>query len=245
MIGCITLLFFYSRMPENLIDQTVTPPPHSKSPRPVLPSIFAFAPNRDSLGGTAYFIVCEDGNILIDCPAWHEHNQQWLREQGGVRWLIFTHRGGMGKQVRQMQEALKCEVIVQEQEAYLLPETKVTSFTDSLNLTYEIELIWTPGHSPGSTCVYYKQQGGIVFTGRHLLPKSAQEIAPLRSGKTFHWWRQIKSIAQLRDRFKQDNLKFLLPGANTGYLRGQGYIDNVYSKLEDLDLEALKNTPII
>ncbi len=221
-------------MPENLIEQT---PRHSKPPRPILPRIFAFAPNRDSLGGTAYFITNETGNILIDCPAWHDLNREWLQENGGVKWLIFTHRGGMGKQVQPMQEALACEVIVQEQEAYLLPETKVTSFADSLSLTPEIELIWTPGHSPGSTCVYYNQQGGILFTGRHLLPKSAVEIVPLRTAKTFHWWRQIKSVAKLRDRFAPNDLQYILPGANTGYLRGQGYIDDAYRKLQALTIE--------
>ncbi len=224
-------------MPENLREQTLH---YSKPPRLILPRIFAFAPNRDSLGGTAYFIVQETGNILIDCPVWDDRNRQWLEDNGGVRWLIFTHRGGMGKQVKPMQEALSCEVIVQEQEAYLLPETKVISFTETLSLTSEIELIWTPGHSPGSSCVYYNQQGGILFTGRHLLPKSAVEIVPLRTAKTFHWWRQIKSIAKLRDRFSATNLQYILPGANTGYLRGQGYIDDAYSKLQSLDLEQLK-----
>ena len=232
-------------MPENLIEQTVNTPRHSKPPRLILPRIFAFAPNRDSLGGTAYFIANETGNILIDCPAWDDRNREWLQENGGVEWLIFTHRGGMGKQVQPMQVALKCDVIVQEQEAYLLPETKVTSFANSFSLTPEIELIWTPGHSPGSTCVYYKQQGGILFTGRHLLPKSAVEVVPLRTAKTFHWWRQIKSITKLRDRFAGDNLKYILPGANTGYLRGQGYIDDAYGKLKNLDLDELKNLPII
>ncbi|ELS03189.1 hypothetical protein Xen7305DRAFT_00029090 [Xenococcus sp. PCC 7305] len=227
-------------MPENLIDLTASPPSHNKPPRPILSRIFAFAPNRDSLGGTAYFIAQETGNILIDCPAWHEDHHEWLQERGGVRWLIFTHRGGMGKQVRQMQEALSCEVTVQEQEAYLLPETKVKSFGDSLTLAPGIELIWTPGHSPGSACVYCDQEGGILFTGRHLLPKSAQEIVPLRTAKTFHWWRQIKSVAKLRDRFSEDTLKYILPGANTGYLRGQGYVDDAYRKLESLDLEQLK-----
>ena len=232
-------------MPKNLIDLTVTPPRHSKPPRSILPRIFAFAPNRDSLGGTAYFIANETGNILIDCPAWQDSNREWLREHGGVKLLIFTHRGGMGQQVRQMQEYLECEVIVQEQEAYLLPETEVTAFANSLSLTSEIELMWTPGHSPGSACVYYNQQGGILFTGRHLLPKSSQEIVPLRTAKTFHWWRQIKSIAKLRDRFSEDNLKYILPGANTGYLRGQGYIDEAYRKLQSLDLDYLKNLPIM
>ncbi len=232
-------------MPKNLIDLTITPPRHSKPPRSILPRIFAFAPNRDSLGGTAYFIANETGNILIDCPAWQDSNREWLREHGGVKLLIFTHRGGMGQQVRQMQEYLECEVIVQEQEAYLLPETEVTAFANSLSLTSEIELMWTPGHSPGSACVYYNQQGGILFTGRHLLPKSSQEIVPLRTAKTFHWWRQIKSIAKLRDRFSEDNLKYILPGANTGYLRGQGYIDDAYRKLQSLDLDYLKNLPIM
>ncbi len=227
-------------MPENLLDLPVDTPRHSKPPRLILPRIFAFAPNGDSLGGTAYFIAHETGNILIDCPAWHDRNYQWLQENGGVKWLIFTHRGGLGKQVQPMQEALACEVIVQEQEAYLLPEIEVTSFAESLHLNPEIELIWTSGHSPGSTCVYYNQQGGILFTGRHLLPKSAQEIVPLRTAKTFHWWRQIKSIAKLCDRFSEANLKYILPGANTGYLRGQGYIDDAYSKLKNLDLDYLK-----
>ncbi len=229
-------------MPENLIDLT---PRHSKLPHPILTRIWAFAPNREILGGTAYFIAHEMGNIVIDCPVWQEPNRQWLQEQGGVRWLIFTHRGGMGSQVRQLQEAFNCEVIVQEQEAYLLPEINVTSFTNSLSLTSEIELIWTPGHSPGSTCVYSPQQGGLLFTGRHLLPKSTHEIAPLRTAKTFHWWRQIKSIAKLRARFSEANLKYILPGANTGYLRGQGYIDDAYSKLKILDLDYLKKLPLI
>ncbi len=232
-------------MPKNLIDLTITPPRYSKPPRSILPRIFAFAPNRDSLGGTAYFIANETGNILIDCPAWQDSNREWLREHGGVKLLIFTHRGGTGQQVRQMQEYLECEVIVQEQEAYLLPDTEVTAFANSLSLTSEIELMWTPGHSPGSACVYYNQQGGILFTGRHLLPKSSQEIVPLRTAKTFHWWRQIKSIAKLRDRFSEDNLKYILPGANTGYLRGQGYIDDAYRKLQSLDLDYLKNLPIM
>ncbi len=232
-------------MPENLINLTVTPPRHSKLPRSILPRIFAFAPNRDSLGGTAYFIANETGNILIDCPAWQDSNREWLREHGGVELLIFTHRGGMSKQVQPMQEYLECEVIVQEQEAYLLPETEVTAFASSLSLTPEIEVIWTPGHSPGSACVYYNQQGGILFTGRHLLPQSAQTIVPLRTAKTFHWWRQIKSIAKLRTRFAEDNLKYILPGANTGYLKGQGYIDNAYLKLQSLDLDYLKNLPLL
>ena len=211
----------------------------SKLPRSILPGIFAFAPNRNTLGATAYFIVNKTHNVLIDCPLWHESYHNFIEAQGGVKQLILTHRGSISKQIEQLQKNLDCEVIIQEQEAYLLPEIAVTSFKDNLTINSELELIWTPGHSPGSSCVYWKQRG-ILFTGRHLLPKSIKEVAPLHTAKTFHWWRQIDSVAKLRDRFSADTLKYIIPGANTGYLRGQGYIDDAYQKLTQLDLAQLK-----
>ena len=226
-------------MPQNSTEITAIPG-NTKSPRPILPGIFAFAPNRDTLGATSYLIVEKSGNILLDCPAWTEVNQEFMRSQGGIESLIISHRGGMGKNVLQMQQALNCPVIVQEQEAYLLPEVEVTPFAERLNLSPDLELIWTPGHSPGSACLYWQEQGGVLFTGRHLLPKSPTEIVPLRTAKTFHWWRQLNSITKLRDRFDPNTLRYILPGANTGYLRGTGYIDNAYEQLQALDLTALR-----
>ena len=218
---------------------------NAKAPRPLVPGIFAFAPNRDTLGGTSYLIVDKSGNILLDCPASNETNQEFIQSQGGVNSLVISHRGGMGKNVLAMQQTLNCSVIVQEQEAYLLPEVEVRSFGDRLSLRDDLELIWTPGQSPGSSCLYWQQHGGILFTGRHLLPKSPTEIAPLRTAKTFHWWRQLNSTAKLRDRFSPSTLQYILPGANTGYLRGTGYITNAYEKLQALDLAALRSTSVI
>jgi len=45
----------------------------------------------------------------------------------------------------------------------------------------------------------------------------------------------------LRDRFFPDNLRYILPGANTGYLRGTGYIDNAYEQLQALNLATLRS----
>ena len=229
-------------MPQNSPEITAKESDKSKTPRSILSGIFAFAPNRDTLGATAYLIVDKTHNVLIDCPLWHDEHRNFIVAQGGVQQLIITHRGSIGKQVKQLQADLDCEVIMQEQESYLLPEVQVTSFRDNLTLNSELEVIWTPGHSPGSSCVYLPQQGGILFTGRHLLPKSITEIAPLQTAKTFHWWRQLNSVAKIRDRFSLENLQYIIPGANTGYLRGQGYIDNAYSKLQALDLAELKTT---
>ncbi|MGF1497889.1 MAG: MBL fold metallo-hydrolase [Elainellaceae cyanobacterium] len=208
-----------------------------KPPRQVLETVFAFSPSRDTLGGTAYLILEATGNILVDCPAWDAPTQKFLEQQGGVRWLFITHRGGIGR-VRQIQQALACEVVIQEQEAYLLPGIAVTSFQTTHCLSQLCQALWTPGHSPGSSCLYYSEYGGVLFSGRHLLPNAEGQPVPLRVAKTFHWFRQLRSVQHLRDQFTPETLHYLCPGANTGFLRGQRIIDRAYDHLMQLDLEA-------
>ncbi|MFB2875515.1 MBL fold metallo-hydrolase [Floridanema aerugineum] len=215
----------------------------SKLARAVLDTISAFPPNRDTLGATAYLIVENQTHILIDCPAWDQENQQFLQDQGGVSWLIITHRGGIGK-VKEIQAAFGCQVLIQEQEAYLLPDLEVTTFEQEFNLTPQTQVIWTPGHSPGSSCVYSSVQGGVLFSGRHLIPNQQGLPVPLRTSKTFHWRRQLRSVAWLRDRFDPDTLNYLCPGANTGFLRGKRVIEQAYQHLAALDLEALKQATV-
>lgn len=210
-----------------------------KPPRPVLDTILAFPPNRDTLGGVAYFIQESSGNILIDCPAWDESNQKFLQDAGGIHCLVLTHRGGKGR-VSEIQQAFACQIVVQEQEAYLLPNMQLTSFHHDFVLSPHTRILWTPGHSPGSACVYYDRHGGVLFTGRHLLPNQQGEPAPLRIAKTFHWPRQLQSVAKLRQNFTADTLNYLCPGANTGFLRGQRYIVQAYDRLCQLDLDALR-----
>ena len=216
-------------------------PRSPKVPRLILENVYGFSPNRDILGGTAYLIVNKSGNILVDCPAWEPENQGFLTKKGGVRWLFLTHRGGISPAISAIQRDLGCEILIQEQEAYLLPNLTINTFFHELELTTDIQLIWTPGHSPGSSCLYWQSQGGILFTGRHLLPNQQGKPTPLRLSKTFHWWRQLSSVAKLRDRFSQETLTFICPGANSGFLRGKGIIDHAYQHLADLDLELLKN----
>ena len=207
----------------------------SKQPKPVLENIFAFPPNRDTLGATAYFIVENQTNILVDCPAWDETNQTFLRERGGVRLLFLTHRGAIGK-AREIQSDTGCDILIQEQEAYLLPGLKVTAFEREFALSDRTFIFWTPGHSPGSSCLYDTRNGGVLFAGRHLLPNREGSPEPLRTGKTFHWPRQINSVQLIIDRFSPETLHYICPGANTGFLRGKSAIDRAFEQLANLDL---------
>jgi glyoxylase-like metal-dependent hydrolase (beta-lactamase superfamily II) len=218
-----------------------------KQPRPVFEDIFAFSPNRDTMGGTAYLIRGTEGNenILVDCPAWDQTSQDFLLEQGGVRWLFLTHRGGKGR-VREIQQKFGCEVLIQEQEAYLLPGIELTQFQQEFQINQQCRAIWTSGHSPGSACLYCDRHGGILFTGRHLLPNQQGEPIPLRISKTFHWPRQIRSIQRIIEQFRPETLSFICPGANTGFLRGKRTIDQAYQRLAQLDLDVyLQAKPLL
>ncbi|MGQ4649774.1 MBL fold metallo-hydrolase [Lyngbya aestuarii] len=207
-------------------------PPHS-----ILETIFAFPPSRDTLGGTAYLIVENTVNILIDCPAWNETNEQFLHQQGGISLLFLTHRGGIGR-VQEFQSTFGCPIIIQEQEAYLLPGLNVRSFQKELTITPRCCAIWTPGHSPGSACLYYTAAGGVLFSGRHLLPNRQGEPVPWRTSKTFHWPRQLQSVESLKGHFTAETLSYICPGANTGFLRGKGVIDQAYQSLSRLNRES-------
>ena len=198
-----------------------------KPPREILAGIYIFPPNRETLGGSSYFILQKNGNILVDCPGWSDSHKSsfksFFQQQGGVRWLFLTHRDGMS-QVRQLQSELNCEVVVQEQEAYLLPDVSVNSFTKEIQLGDAIA-IWTCGYSPGSSCLYVPFHGGILFSGRHLLVDANGQLSPLPSRKTFHWRRQLRNVEQLKQRFSPDNLSYICPGANVGFLRGKGVVE--------------------
>lgn len=225
-----------------LSHRSVCPMSSPKLPRVVwsapdpLQTIFAFAPNRDTLGGTAYLIVDRQHNILVDCPIWDDTNQEFLLAQGGVRWLFITHRGNIGK-ARALQTALGCDIVIQEQEAYLLPGSKVTSFSQEFMFNAASRALWTAGHSPGSACLHHRASG-ILFSGRHLLPDRQGHPTPLRTAKTFHWPRQIRNVQLIIEQFTPATLPLICPGASLGMLRGQLAIAHAYEKLTQLNLAA-------
>lgn len=203
----------------------------SKQPQEVLDRVFAFPPNRDTLGGTAYFIVGNGENILIDSPALQPGLLEFIEQKGGLRWQFITHRTAIG-QAKSLQQHFGGEIVIQQQEAYLIPETPVTTFDRNYSLTPEIECIWTPGHSPGSSCLYYRPWG-LLFSGRHILPDVQGNPMALKHPKTFHWPRQLRSIQAILERFNPETLRYLCPGANTGFLRGERKIDRAYERLAE------------
>jgi len=134
--------------------------------RPVRDGLWLFAPNRDSQGGSAWWLEGPGpdgaGGCLIDCPAYTEANLELLRRRGEGR-ILLTSREGHGR-VRRFQEALGWPVLVQEQEAYLLPGVqRLQCFGAELALAPGLQLLWTPGPTPGAAVVL--AQGGARTLG--------------------------------------------------------------------------------
>ena len=152
----------------------------------------------------------------------------------------MTHRGGLA-QVNAFQAEFDAQVLIQEQEAYLLPSVATDTFHRDLTLSPTSRVFWSAGHSPGSSCLYHAQYGGVLFTGRHLLHIKGGAPSPLRLSKTFHWPRQLRHAQQLLTDFSPETLSAICPGANTGFLRGEKKIENAYAQLQKIDWSALAN----
>jgi glyoxylase-like metal-dependent hydrolase (beta-lactamase superfamily II) len=164
------------------------------------------------------------GDLLVDCPGFTEANLAMLRQRTelvGPGRIVLTSREGHGR-CRRLQEALGWSVLVQEQEAYLLPGVQECStFGEQLALAPGVDLLWTPGPTPGS-CVLLVRAGALdgLFCGRLLLPTGPGALAPLRTARTFHWPRQLRSLERLRSWLPAGSPDWIASGGGLGALRG-------------------------
>ncbi len=237
-------------------EASLLPPEEGRPPQPVAPGLWLFAPSRESQGGSAWLLEAAGADLLIDCPAFTRANLQFLagrprhRPGGsgeGLAWILLTGRGGHGR-CRRLQQALGWPVLVQEQEAYLLPGVDpLHTFTGEHRLGPDVRLLWTPGPSPGSCVVHVSPLGGMgpdgLFCGRLLVPVAPARVAPLRQRGTFHWGRQLQSLERLRRWLPAGSPDWIASGAGLGALRGAKLVDQGASLLRDLDLEALALQP--
>lgn len=201
------------------------------------------APNRDSQGGSAWIVEAADLDVLVDVPALSEANLTWLRQRASQRrgWIVLSGRHGHGR-CRALQAELGWPVLVQEQEAFLLPGVPdLHRFGETHSLAPGLELLWTPGPSPGS-CVLHARGGSAgdgLFCGRLLVPLAPGQLGPLRRPGTFHWPRQLRSIERLRQWLPAGSPDWIASGAGLGALRGEKLLHGGADLLARLDCSAL------
>ncbi|MEB3306865.1 MAG: MBL fold metallo-hydrolase [Cyanobacteriota bacterium] len=211
----------------------------SSCPREVRPGVWLFAPNRDTHGGSSWLLERPEGAVLVDCPALTRANLEFLQDRGSGT-IVLTSRVGHGR-CRQLQQACDWPVVVQEQEAYLLPGLKQRHlFGLEHRLAPELGLLWTPGPTPGACVLHARGRwGDLLFCGRLLLPIGPAALAPLRTPGCFHWLRQIASIGKLRDWLPAGSPASIASGGGLGALRGEVLVEHGAELLAALNLDAL------
>ena len=193
-----------------------------RPPQQLRQDLWLFPPNRDCQGGSAWWLELDPEPVLIDCPPLSQATLTALKDLAGERLprILLTSREGHGR-LRRLQERFGWPVLVQEQEAYLLPNVDpLQTFTDDHTTVSGLRLLWTPGATPGS-CVIHAPVADLMFCGRLLTPLGPGQLGPLRHGRTFHWPRQLASLDRLRAWLPPEARPALASGAGLGALRGE------------------------
>jgi glyoxylase-like metal-dependent hydrolase (beta-lactamase superfamily II) len=121
----------------------------------------------------AYLLVREQGNLLF-CRAEHPGDHRQIRDLGGITHQYLTHWHEAAPGLARIKETFGSKLV-----CHRLAEQTVRQFSP-VDLTFErreihlgdIEVIPTPGHTPGSTCFLFESPHGrtYLFAGDTLFP---------------------------------------------------------------------------
>ncbi|MFY8149637.1 MAG: MBL fold metallo-hydrolase [Prochlorococcaceae cyanobacterium] len=215
-----------------------------RPPQQVLEGLWCFAPSRDLQGGTAWRGARRGGRRGVDGPPPPVALGACLAARhgaggaaaGGHR-IVLTSREGHGR-VARWQERLGWPVLVQEQDAYLLPNLPGLI---PWGLEHEpcegVRLLWTPGPTPGSCVAHGRPPASphdLLFCGRLLAATAPERLAPLRQPRTFHWSRQLRSLVALQQWLPAGSPEWIACGGGLGALRGPKLVGKGAALLEHL-----------
>lgn len=158
-------------------------------------------------GTNTYILVCKDTHesVLIDAPG--EAAKVLEELEGSSPGLIlithshFDHTGALAE----LKDWLKIPVAAHADDAARLPIHPDVYLKDGDHVTFgkiNLEVLHTPGHTPGSLCFYYD---GYLFSGDTLFP-----AGPGRTGTPVAFKQIIQS---LKDKiFTLPDRTFVYPG---------------------------------
>lgn len=136
----------------------------------------------------AYLMVREQGNVLFYNTGNREEIDAFS-ELGGVAWQFLSHEDELGDTLGLIGERYGAKLggHVNEREAFARYRAPDILFSRRERLLDGIEVIPTPGHSPGSSCFFVHSPHGqtYLFTGDTLFrSKDGSWVAGFISGHT-------------------------------------------------------------
>jgi glyoxylase-like metal-dependent hydrolase (beta-lactamase superfamily II)/ferredoxin len=166
-----------------------------------------------SFGAQSYFVARGSGNLLIDSPRAARPLVKRLRELGGARLMVLTHRDDVADHAWYKEE-LGCDRLIHkaDQEEETAAVERVVEGKEPVRIDEDLTVIPVPGHTRGSIALLYKER--YLFTGDHLwFSPSRGGLAASRSVCWYSWSEQVRSVERLLDfRFE-----WVLPGHGRRY----------------------------
>jgi ferredoxin len=121
---------------------------------------------ESSYGARSYFIVRAGGNILIDSPRFAGPLVERIAALGGIRWMFLTHRDDVADHAK-FRRRFGCERILHSADlgSGTRDVERKLDGAEAISLDDEVLFIPVPGHTPGSTCLLYRDR--FLFSGDH------------------------------------------------------------------------------
>lgn len=116
----------------------------------------------------AYLLTREDGNVLFYNTG-HRHEIDAMEGHGGVDYQFLSHEDELGESLEAIRKRYGAKLggHIAEREAFARFRVPDIVFAQHETLLGNVEVIPTPGHSPGSTCFMVRSPSGkqYLFTG--------------------------------------------------------------------------------
>jgi len=183
----------------------------------------------NSFGAHSYFIQRASGNILIDSPRFTKALVRKLEQLGGVRFMFLTHHDDVADH-EQFHQHFDCERIIHEADARreLKSVEQKLSGSGPWQLTQDVKLIATPGHTRGSTALLYHDT--FLFSGDHISWRlDCDGLFTSRQYCQYSWDIQRESVAKLLN----EQFTWILPGHGYRYHAARGVVEQELRKAVD------------
>jgi len=124
----------------------------------------------------AYLLIRPNGNFLVFGPGKNiSQYYEFIESKGGIKKVLMSHRDEASKYCTKVADRFNAQVYCPELEKDEISKQchidKTFSGDQRIDNTFEI--IFTPGHSPGSSCFLWTapNKKRILFTGDNLVPR--------------------------------------------------------------------------
>ncbi len=161
--------------------------------------------SEKSFGAWSYFVQRPRGNVLMDSPRAAGPLLAALEARGGVSTMVLSHRDDVADHAA-FRRRFRCDRVMHRADRVPALERYVDG-NDPVRLADDLVFIPTPGHTPGSACLLYRDT--FLFTGDHLYWNP--EAGRLSASKAMNWhsWpEQLRSLERLLD----FEFRWVLPG---------------------------------